>query len=389
LILQHAGTDSARLALMRSALIDFRQGQYAGCISSFERLLAMPQTDNFELSARYWLWRSLQKIKADRASEQMAILIDKFPFSYYGIRARAERDNGVFKWVPPVVADTSPSESKSLPKTPGKAAKKSNLIETQVWLTDFERLSWERLQLLLQAGWLEEAQAELKTLPAPQRAEDKALRSRIYAAALNYGPAMKMLGEAWDEVPSLREEPFLSVSFPNEFRSLIDKQAALRGLSPFLVMGVIKQESAFAPRAMSTSPAYGLMQMIAPTAREIAGDLKIPHLQVPDDLYNPLQNIPMGTYYLSKVLKKVDGHVPLALASYNAGPQKVSRWLKGRPSLAGLSKSRSSDPRDELWIDELPWTETSYYVKAILRNQLMYQMLEKGSVELGNPTWAQ
>ncbi|MCM2282661.1 MAG: lytic transglycosylase domain-containing protein, partial [Bdellovibrionaceae bacterium] len=140
---------------------------------------------------------------------------------------------------------------------------------------------------------------------------------------------------------------------------------------------------------VSLSNAMGLMQIIPPTAREIAQDLKMGELAFPDDMFIPAQNIRMGAYYLAKVIKKVNGHVPLGLASYNAGPHKVERWMKSRPSLSGLTTLRSSNPDDELWFDELPWDETSFYVKAILRNLMLYRVLEKGRIELKNPIWVE
>jgi soluble lytic murein transglycosylase len=130
------------------------------------------------------------------------------------------------------------------------------------------------------------------------------------------------------------------------------------------------------------------MQMIPPTAREIAEDLGIRGFEFPRDLEQPPLNVRMGSYYLAKVLRKYQGNVPLALASYNAGPGRMDRWLKFRPSLAGLAQSRSSSADDELWFDELPWSETCYYVKAILRNLLIYRALDQGRVEIGDAAWA-
>jgi soluble lytic murein transglycosylase len=91
LINKHAGTPFAREALLRVGLIEYRQKNYQLAMAAFERLLVLPGTEKFELTARHWLWRSLQKVKEDaRAQEQAQILITKFPFSYYGLRARVE-----------------------------------------------------------------------------------------------------------------------------------------------------------------------------------------------------------------------------------------------------------------------------------------------------------
>jgi soluble lytic murein transglycosylase len=59
-------------------------------------------------------------------------------------------------------------------------------------------------------------------------------------------------------------------------------------------------------------------------------------INLPDDLFDPGRNITMGTHYVAKMLNQFKGHVPLALAAYNAGPTRVDRWLKSRQSLMGL-----------------------------------------------------
>jgi soluble lytic murein transglycosylase len=129
------------------------------------------------------------------------------------------------------------------------------------------------------------------------------------------------------------------------------------------------------------------MQMIPPTAREIADDLKLGKISLPDDLFDPNRNIQMGTHYVAKMLNQFKGHVPLALAAYNAGPTRVDRWMKSRPSLGGLETVRSSAPEFEIWVDEFPFSETSFYVKAILRNFLLYQIVEDGVLVAQEPLW--
>ena len=139
---------------------------------------------------------------------------------------------------------------------------------------------------------------------------------------------------------------------------------------------------------MSPSNAYGLMQMIPPTAREIAGDLKLGKLILPDDMFQPQRNIVMGTYYLARLINRYQGNIPLGLASYNAGPARIDRWLRARPTLKNVITTKSSDPDDEIWFDEIPYGETNYYVKAILRNILLYRVLDQGRVEVGPAIWS-
>lgn len=365
LISKHAGTPQAREALLRSGILYYRKSAYGQAVADLERLLVLPNVENFEVTARYWLWRSLQKLKSERANAAADELMTKFPFTYYGLRARLEKNGNVLEWRP-------------------KPAK----VESRLWLTGPERLALEKAQLLLRAGWLEEAQAELRELPQPSRAEDKAVRALLWAAASQYVTASRLANEAWDEKAELRRPPFVQATFPREFLTEITRQAESRNLDRDLVRSLIRQESSYNARAVSTANAMGLMQLLAPTAKEIAVDLKMTPLQVPQDLFDPKRNIQLGTVYLSRMMKKYQGSVPLALAAYNAGPGRMDRWIRSRPSLQRISQSQSSSPDEEIWFDEIPYWETSLYVKSILRNILLYRVLEEGRVEIPDPIWS-
>lgn len=367
LVEKHSGTSSSRLALLRMALLAYRQGDDLRTVSLLEKLLSAPQGETLELQARYWMWRSLDRSKSERAPAMAEELARKFPFSYYGLRARIETAGGKLEW------------PKETPK-----------LESKVWMTSEEKLAWERAGILIVSGWFEEAQEELRVLPPPTTPEAKAVRARVLGLAKNYLQASKMANDAWDAKFDLRRVDLMRVAWPEEHKALFESAAKAKGLDPVLTRSLTKQESGYNPKAVSSSNALGLMQMIPPTAREIADDLKLGKLNLPDDMFEPSRNIPMGTHYVAKMLNQFKGHVPLALAAYNAGPTRVDRWLKARPSLQGLETVRSSASEFEVWIDEFPYNETSFYVKAILRNVLLYRLLDDGSlgpVSPQEPLW--
>lgn len=363
-----AGQPSSREALFKLGLLNYRESRATDAVMNFERLLALPQTDNLELGAKYWLWRSLQKTKSDRAARVADEIMTKFPFSYYGLRARLEAGQGTLEWKPP-----TPAEDK---------------VESTLWLLPSDKLAWERAQLLLRSGWLDEAQAEFRELPAPVTANDKAVRALLYAAAGGYVTASRLTNDAWDENSDFRRAPFIDAVFPREFTEFIEANAKKRSLDRDLVRGLIKQESSYNPKAVSVSNAYGLMQMIPPTAREIAQDLHLGALKLPDDMFVPKRNIEMGTYYLSRMVNRYQGSVPLALAAYNAGPGRIDRWIRAKPSMKTVASTKSSAPDDEIWFDEIPYNETCFYVKAILRNVMLYRLLDQGRVQMPNPIWS-
>ncbi len=362
IVKEHGGSQEQLAALLRLGLIEYRKGRHNKSIAFLEKLLAY-SSENYDLQGRYWLWRALEKSgNKERARAVGKALYERYPLTYYGLRAKLELEG-----------------SMSLPESDIK------VNPQKIWLTTSQRQSWRRLLILLESGWFEEARLELKALPILQNPDAKILMARMWAAALGYFKAIRLVNQAWDKKRYLMRKDFYQLGFPTEFLEIIQKESKKYELDPHLIISVIKQESAFELEAVSRSGALGLMQMIPPTAREVAQDLSFTKLSLPDDLFDPHVNIQFGTYYLSKVLKQFKGHIPLALAAYNAGPTRLKRWLKARD----LNPEKNSTPVNEIWIDELPWGETQFYIKAILRNYFIYKLLDVGQIKKNSPLWEQ
>ncbi|MBV8731397.1 MAG: lytic transglycosylase domain-containing protein [Acidobacteriia bacterium] len=120
----------------------------------------------------------------------------------------------------------------------------------------------------------------------------------------------------------------------NALSGTISGAAAAHRLDPALLRAMIRQESAFYPCAISSKGAMGLMQLMPATAEQF-------HLADP---FDPSSNIDAGAEYMRSLLDRFEGDLPLALASYNAGPNRQNQK-------AAL---------------EIP--ETSNYVKQILNS---------------------
>ncbi len=156
----------------------------------------------------------------------------------------------------------------------------------------------------------------------------------------------------WDDV---------AVRFPMAYKTQVQQNAQKQQLSPAIIFGLIRRESAFNKNAKSPVGARGLMQIMPKTGQQIARELK-EKWKSSNQLLNPATNLKYGSYYYKQLLKQFDGHYALAAAAYNAGPHRVNRWLPRDHTLAA-----------DIWIETIPFTETRAYVSAVLTYALIYQ----------------
>lgn len=145
--------------------------------------------------------------------------------------------------------------------------------------------------------------------------------------------------------------------FPTPFYGDIKENS--RGIDPLVILSLIRQESAFNPRAMSPVGARGLMQLMPATARRFS------HRVRTSALLHPQTNIKIATKYLRKLLEMYDGNLVYTLAAYNAGENRVKRWRK--------DVFISDNPL--IQVELIPFKETRNYVKLIYRNIHFYQHL--------------
>ena len=138
-----------------------------------------------------------------------------------------------------------------------------------------------------------------------------------------------------------------------------------------IVHAIARQESLFDRQAVSRAGARGLMQLMPGTAREVAGRLGVPYQ--PDRLTgDPEYNVLLGSTYFARLLDQWGGNYPLAVASYNAGPGNVRRWIRenGDPRTGSIAMID--------WIEEIPFFETRNYVQRVLENAVVYDLLNPG-----------
>jgi TolA-binding protein len=171
---------------------------------------------------------------------------------------------------------------------------------------------------------------------------------------------------------------YWTISYPFIYSDLAFRAANRYNFDPLLVLALIRQESRFQPKVISSAKAVGLCQLMPATAREVARSLNYP---TPNHelLTRPAYNIELGTKYLNGLLKQFDQNGHLAVAAYNAGPGSVQKWLRAKPDL---------DP--DLFVETIPYKETRNYVIKVFENYWVYSTLasrvdEENSIAVHRP----
>jgi soluble lytic murein transglycosylase len=135
---------------------------------------------------------------------------------------------------------------------------------------------------------------------------------------------------------------------------------------PAFVLALIRQETEFDPDAVSKAGARGLMQLMPGSARTDASRAGLQYR--PNDLTgDPNYNIQLGMVEFAGDVADWNGSLVLAIASYNAGPGNVRKWVAAN----GDPRSPTVDPVD--WIEEIPFNETRNYVQRVLENAQIYR----------------
>jgi len=162
----------------------------------------------------------------------------------------------------------------------------------------------------------------------------------------------------------------LELRFPLAFPDSFQRVSHATTVSQSFLLAIARQESAFDPRARSHANARGLMQLMYPTATEIARRVGVSAPTV-TELYDPSVNIELAGHHLAALLDRYGQQRPLAAAAYNAGEARVERWTRARSGTAM-----------DVWIETIPFSETRNYVKNVLAFAQVYSQLMNNPVPM-------
>jgi soluble lytic murein transglycosylase len=327
----------------RLAWLYYRAGDLSAAAATFKALANQSKNGAFGTAALYWQARSVEKSgDAESAKALYRQILNGGAESYYqelAFRSLA-RLGEVFDEPRPA----KPTPVTELDPVPS--------VESDFHLSRARELTALSLYPLAVAE-LDEINSRAKT-----NNRLRAILMSEYFRNQAYGRSLSIATQA-----SLSQSERDFYRYPLAFWELIQQKAQERGLDPYLILALIRQESLFDTRARSPAAALGLMQLIAPTAARVAKQLG---LAAPSNekLFEPEVNLTLGTQYLKDLLLRYSNNWHKAVAAYNAGEGAVDRW----------EKEILTDDIEE-FVERIPYIETRGYVKLVLRNHRIYKRL--------------
>jgi soluble lytic murein transglycosylase len=303
--------------------------------------------------AGFWLGKWAMKAgKVQEAKQAYEYVISEFPYSYYAWRSAVTLGlnvgnfNNLRQLQPEVVPLVRP-----VPTAGSETFKELYLLaqDRDAWLqwqTEFQNKMQPTVAEQFTEGLMRLAKGEnIIGIDKISKLEDR-----------------EKPEEQADYEALSKQVIYWQARYPFPYLKEIEYWSQKRQLNPLLVTALIRQESRFEPKIKSVANATGLMQVLPSTAKWIAPQLKENSKNF--DLENPNDNIMLGTWYLDHTHQQYGNNSLLAIASYNAGPGNVAKWLQTLPK----------EDTDE-FVENIPFNETRNYVRQVFGNYWNYLRL--------------
>lgn len=337
---------------------------YVSMKESIDKYKMEKDFDKFHSKLKYWIAYALLKTgDVNKANDYFHKTIETSPYSFYSIISLKEL--------------ASQNKTAKKDEIILKLVKKNEVVEYSV-----EQLSNELKNTLKRFSiWNElgsEALATLEIRNMESFSKEDTFKDKNFAKSVssenhrefmvlnliklvfkqkNYLAAFKLFQNNLAENSQGINVNMIKYIFPWSYLNIIKKNNG--PIDPLIIISLIRQESAFNPEATSTVGAKGLMQLMPETAKRFNRRLKTKQLNDPE------VNVAIGIKYFKQLLSKFDGNLIYALASYNAGENRIYKWRR--------EIFRNDDPLAT--IESIPFEETRNYVKLIYRNNFFYSLL--------------
>jgi len=337
--------ERVRMALWREGWAQYRSGAYADAGRTLAQLVTRLDDPLAQLRPRYWSARAAAlSDRTEFGQLELERIAREYPLTYYGWRAQERLS---------VIGVGLVGSKRSLPEG-------TRRVEDE---------AIERATLLIAADLEDLARAELRF--AAMRARGLVDRTRVgilLARVGDYHRANRLVVNAYEDSLARGLQPGREalwwLSWPPAYRDLIEEVIPREAtIDPELVWAIMREESHYRADASSSVGALGLLQLMPDTAAQLAIEQGLESFDT-EDLFDPKTNIQLGSAYLAQLGSRFHGRMSAAIGSYNAGPSKVSAWLRGAGGRL----------EDDVWVEDIPYDQTRAYVKRVLRSLHAYKV---------------
>jgi soluble lytic murein transglycosylase len=336
-VLRYPQSNVGGLAAMRLAGIAYLDGDYDRAVEIWKEARTQHAGDDYATQATYWIGR-VNLAQGDRAAaaESFRAVHRADRTGYYGWLASQQL--GEPFWPPPLESEADTDDASR----------------------EYVVRALRGVDLLREAGFPDEVGIEA------ERVGDRVDAGRQTQLALaealierGHGHRAIEIGQAL-AAEGLRTERLFRILHPFPFERMIRAEAAEQGIDPYVLAALIRQESMFEERAISSDGARGLMQITPAIGARLAREAGMEDFD-PGLLFEPDVNVHLGARYVSEHYREYEGSLPSIFAAYNAGAHRVDRW-EAYPEYGD----------DELFTERIPFRETRNYVKILSRNLAVY-----------------
>lgn len=327
--------------------------------------LAVYAGNNTDFRGKSAYWAARDSERSGKLAEARAIyegLQARYDANWYGYLAKQRMDNLERN-------RNAPRQDFPADSPVGRAVanlKTVTVAEETAGANEDERIAKaDQLSIIGTEDWaLEELGAAAATAPNSPRVN--LAIAKIYRAKDDNVQALNYLKRSYPDYSQMKPEEMRreewDAFYPLAYWDIITQESRAKRLDPYQVAGLIRQETVFTVRAVSSARAYGLMQLLVPTAVTTARRSGVDRAITMESLFEPRLNIQLGTQYFRDQIDKY-GRIEYVAAAYNAGPGRVVQWRASLPL-----------EMDE-WAEAVPFRETRLYIQGVVRNTMQYRRL--------------
>ena len=345
----------------RVGWVYYRTGRYQEAAESL-RTLVQQHDGDFEPQALYWMGRAAEQTQQPEAQDHYRRLCQRYRHTYYCQLAQ-ER-------LMPQGSSEAPADH---PPVNGEPLQNGESTPRGMTRADIEQQTAYRRAIELKTVGLDADAAREVGVLADRYTKDPdvlILLSTLLNEVGAYHHALRLarakFREQLERTGGSIAPALWSVAYPTGLLPMIGMQGA-KGVDPYLIAAIIREESQYDVKAVSRVGAIGLMQVMPTTANNVAQRIGLPEVGR-DDLFDLETNIRIGVRYVEQLLEQFSGNLAYTIAAYNAGPIAVGGWV-------AQYRGQSQDEFVEL----IPYQETRQYVKRVLRSYREYVRLGKTS----------